>query len=59
MEKIKRTLVSIGIFVVTQIVVTAIFMIAGIAHGMDMSLSLAQTVIDRLVSGWSKLTTVR
>ena len=44
MEKIKRTLVSIGIFVVTQIVVTAIFMIAGIAHGMDMSTAVNSTL---------------
>ena len=44
MEKIKRTLVSIGIFVVTQIVVTAIFMIAGIAHGMDMNTAVNSTL---------------
>ena len=44
MEKIKRTLVSIGIFVVAQIVVTAIFMIAGIAHGMDMSTAVNSTL---------------
>ena len=44
MDKIKRTLVSIGIFVVTQIVVTAIFMIAGIAHGMDMNTAVNSTL---------------
>ena len=37
MEKIKRTLVSIGVFIAAQIVVTAIFVIAGLAKGMDIN----------------------
>ena len=34
--KIKRTLVSIGIYLVAQILITIIFLIAGIVQGMDM-----------------------
>lgn len=34
MEKIKRTLVSIGVFFVAQVVVSLIFVIAGVAQGM-------------------------
>lgn len=44
MEKIKRTLVSIGIFFAAQIVVTAIFIIAGKAQGMDISTAVNSTL---------------
>ena len=55
MEKIKRTLVTIGVFIASQIVVTAIFLIAGIAQGMDIqtavnsTLGMALMVSDLLV----------
>ena len=38
--KIKRTLVSIGIYLVAQILITIIFLIAGIVQGMDMKNAL-------------------
>jgi len=44
MEKIKRTLVSIGVFVAVQIVVTIIFLIAGMVQGMDMATAVTQTM---------------
>lgn len=37
MEKIKRTLISIGIFFASQIVVSLIFVIAGVTQGMDIN----------------------
>lgn len=44
MEKIKRTLVSIGVFVAAQILVTVVFLIAGIAQGMDMQTAVNSTL---------------
>ena len=44
MEKIKRTLVSIGVFVAVQLVVTIIFLIAGIVQGMDLATAATQTM---------------
>lgn len=55
MEKIKRTLVSIGIFIAAQILVSVIFIIAAMAQGMDMqtainsSLGIVLLVSDFLV----------
>ena len=44
MEKIKRTLVSIGIFVAAQILVSVIFIIAAMAQGMDMQTAVNSTL---------------
>ena len=44
MEKIKRTLVSIGVFVAAQILVTVVFLIAGVAQGMDMQTAVNSTL---------------
>lgn len=44
MEKIKRTLVSIGLFVAAQILVSVIFLIAGVAQGMDMQTAVNSTL---------------
>lgn len=44
MEKIKRTLVSIGIFIVSQIVVSTIFIIAGIINGVDIQTAINSTL---------------
>lgn len=44
MGKIKRTLISVGIFFVAQIVVTLIFVIAGMAQGMDISTAVNSTL---------------
>lgn len=55
MEKIKRTLVSIGIFIAAQILVSVIFIIAAMSQGMDMqtainsSLGIVLLVSDFLV----------
>ena len=44
MEKIKRTLVSIGVFVAAQILVSVIFIIAAMAQGMDMQTAVNSTL---------------
>ena len=44
MEKIKRTLVSIGVFLAAQILVTFIFIIAGVAQGMDINTAVNSTL---------------
>ena len=44
MEKIKRTLVSIGVFIAAQILVTVVFLIAGVAQGMDMQTAVNSTL---------------
>jgi hypothetical protein len=51
MEKIKRTLISIGIFFASQIVISAIFIIAGMMQGMDINTALNSTLgLSLLVS---------
>lgn len=49
MEKIKRTLISIGIFFAAQIVVSTIFLIAGMVQGMDIQTALNSTLGIALV----------
>ena len=55
MEKIKRTLISVGIFFVAQLVVSLIFLISGMAQGMDIntavnsSLGMVLLISDFLV----------
>ena len=44
MEKIKRTLVSIGVFIAAQILVSVIFIIAAMAHGMDIQTAVNSTL---------------
>ena len=44
MEKIKRTLVSIGVFIAAQILVSVIFIIAAIAQGMDIQTAVNSTL---------------
>lgn len=44
MEKIKRTLVSIGVFIAAQILVSVIFIIAAMAQGMDMQTAVNSTL---------------
>ena len=44
MEKIKRTLVSIGVFVAAQILISVIFIIAAMAQGMDMQTAVNSTL---------------
>lgn len=44
MEKIKRTLVSIGVFVAAQILISVIFIIAAMAQGMDMQTAVNSTM---------------
>ncbi len=44
MEKIKKTLISIGIFLASQIVVSTIFVIAGLMQGMDMKTAVNSTL---------------
>ena len=49
MEKIKRTLVSIGIFFVVQIVITAIFIVSGMAQGMDLNTAVNNSLGEALL----------
>ena len=44
MEKIKKTLISIGIFLASQIVVSTIFVIAGVMQGMDIKTAVNSTL---------------
>ena len=44
MEKIKRTLVSIGVFIAAQILVSVIFIIAAMTQGMDMPTAVNSTL---------------
>lgn len=44
MEKIKRTLVSIGVFIAAQILVSVVFIIAAMAQGMDMQTAVNSTL---------------
>ena len=44
MEKIKRTLVSIGVFIAAQIVVSVIFIIAAMVQGMDIQTAVNSTL---------------
>lgn len=55
MEKIKKTLISVGIFFAAQLIVSLIFVIAGMSHGLDIttavnsSLGMALLISDLLV----------
>ena len=44
MEKIKRTLVSIGIFIAAQILISVIFVIAAMVQGMDIQTAVNSTL---------------